>query len=81
MLKALILAYDEQIQKTHDLELLAEQLSECTTIPESIFNAADSLTLYGEGARLDHQLSPKVPHGREDVRTMQLRNDSRYELW
>ncbi|MGP1576260.1 MAG: hypothetical protein ACTTH7_02035 [Treponema sp.] len=42
MLKALILAYDGELQKTHDLGLLVDELSEFVTFSEDILNAADS---------------------------------------
>lgn len=44
MLKALILATDGELQKTHDLGLLSEQLSEIITIPKSVKDAASMLT-------------------------------------
>lgn len=34
MLKALVLAFDGELQKTHDLGLLAEQISNFITVPD-----------------------------------------------
>ena len=47
MLKALIIAYDGELQKTHDLGLLTDQLSEFIGFSDNILNAADELTPYG----------------------------------
>ena len=62
MLKALILAYDEELQKTHDLGLLVDELSEFVTFSEDILNAADSLTPYGVKIRYPQELNIKEYH-------------------
>ena len=62
MLKALILAYDGELQKTHDLGLLVDELSEFVTFSEDILNAADSLTLYGVKIRYPQELNIKEYH-------------------
>ena len=62
MLKALILAYDGELQKTHDLGLLVNELSEFVTFSEDILNAADSLTPYGVKIRYPQELNIKEYH-------------------
>ena len=62
MLKALILAYDGELQKTHDLGLLVDELSELVTFSEDILNAADSLTPYGVKIRYPQELNIKEYH-------------------
>ena len=62
MLKALILAYDGELQKTHDLGLLVDELSEFVTFSEDILNAADSLTPYGVKIRYPQELNIKEYH-------------------
>ena len=62
MLKALILAYDGELQKTHDLGLLVDELSEFVTFSEDILNAADSLTSYGVKIRYPQELNIKEYH-------------------
>ena len=62
MLKALILAYDGELQKTHDLSLLADELSECVTFSEDILNSADALTPYGVKIRYPQELNIKEYH-------------------
>ena len=47
MLKALLLADDGELQKTHDLGVLADKLSKFVTFSENILNLADALTPYG----------------------------------
>ena len=41
MLKALLLAYDGELQKTHDLGVLTDELSKFITFSEDILNSAD----------------------------------------
>ena len=41
MLKALLLAYDGELQKTHDLGVLTDELSKFVTFSEDILNSAD----------------------------------------
>ncbi|WP_428770334.1 HEPN domain-containing protein [Treponema sp. HNW] len=62
MLKALILAYDGELQKTHDLGLLTDELSAFVTLPESILNSADSLTPYGIRIRYPQELNIQESH-------------------
>ena len=62
MLKALILAYNGELQKTHDLGLLVDELSEFVTFSEDILNAADSLTPYGVKIRYPQELNIKEYH-------------------
>ena len=62
MLKALILAYDGELQKNHDLGLLVDELSEFVTFSEDILNAADSLTPYGVKIRYPQELNIKEYH-------------------
>ncbi|MGP1454984.1 MAG: HEPN domain-containing protein [Treponema sp.] len=62
MLKALILAYDGELQKTHDLGLLVDKLSEFVTLSEDILNSADSLTPYGVKIRYPQELNIKEQH-------------------
>ena len=47
MLKALIIANHGEVQKTHDLGLLTDQLAEMMSIPNDVIFAADDLTEYG----------------------------------
>lgn len=62
MLKALILAYDGELQKTHDLSLLADELSECVTFSENILNSADALTPYAVKIRYPQELNIEEYH-------------------
>ena len=47
MLKALVIACQGEVQKTHDLGLLTDQLSEFISLPNDVIFAADDLTEYG----------------------------------
>ena len=51
MLKALIIANDGEVRKTHDLGLLIDDLSSDVYFPKELLNAADELTPYGVSAR------------------------------
>ena len=62
MLKALLLAYDGELQKTHDLGVLTDELSKFVTFSEDILNAADSLTPYGVKIRYPQELNIKKYH-------------------
>ncbi len=62
MLKALIIAHDGELQKTHDLGLLADILSEFVTFPENVLNSADELTPYGVKIRYPQELNIKESH-------------------
>ena len=62
MLKALVLANDGELQKTHDLGLLTEQIEEFVTVPEDVLNAADSLTPYGVKIRYPQELQIEEGH-------------------
>ena len=62
MLKALVIAYDGELQKTHDLGLLTDELSEFVTFPEDILDSADALTPYGVKIRYPQELNIEEPH-------------------
>lgn len=62
MLKALVLAFDGELQKTHDLGLLTEQLSDFVKISEDVLNAADGLTPYGVKIRYPQELNIEESH-------------------
>mgnify|MGYP002863717374 CR=1 FL=1 len=62
MLKALVLAYDGELQKTHDLGLLTEELSEFVCFPDAVLNAADALTPYGVKIRYPQELNIEESH-------------------
>lgn len=75
MLKALILANDGELQKTHDLGLLAEQLEEFFHVPENVLNAADSLTPYGVKIRYPQDLFIDESHVIKALLDMQIIED------
>ena len=62
MLKALILAYDGELQKTHDLGLLTAELSAFVVFPEDVLNSSDNLTPYGVTIRYPQELKIEEPH-------------------
>ncbi|UTC78963.1 HEPN domain-containing protein [Treponema sp. OMZ 799] len=62
MLKALIIAYDGELQKTHDLGLLTDELSEFVTFSENILNSVDALTPYGVKIRYPQELNIEESH-------------------
>ena len=72
MLKALILAFDGELQKTHDLGLLSEQLSDFVTISEDVLNAADALTSYGIRIRYPQELNIEESHVSKALSDMKL---------
>ena len=72
MLKALILAFDGELQKTHDLGLLSEQLSDFVTISEDVLNAADALTPYGIRIRYPQELNIEESHVSKALSDMKL---------
>ncbi|MCR4901153.1 MAG: HEPN domain-containing protein [Treponema sp.] len=72
MLKALILAFDGELQKTHDLGLLTEQLSNFLTISEDVLNAADALTPYGVKTRYPQELNLEETHVSKALSDMKL---------
>jgi HEPN domain-containing protein len=72
MLKALIIAFDGELQKTHDLGLLTEQLSEYISIPDNILDAADELTPYGVKIRYPQELNIEEIHVSKALSNMQL---------
>jgi HEPN domain-containing protein len=72
MLKALILAFDGELQKTHDLGLLSEQLSDFVTISEDVLNAADELTPYGVKIRYPQELNIEEAHVSKALSDMKL---------
>lgn len=62
MLKALILAYDGDLQKTHDLVLLTDELSQFINFSEDVLNSAASLTPYGVKIRYPQELNIEEYH-------------------
>ena len=62
MLKALMLAYDGKLQKTHDLGLLVDKRSAFIPFSEDILNAAAFLTPYGVKIRYPQELNIKEYH-------------------
>lgn len=72
MLKALVLAFDGELQKTHDLGLLTEQLSEFISISENVLNAADELTPYGVKIRYPQELNIEEAHVSKALSDMKL---------
>ena len=62
MLKALIIANDGELQKTHDLGLLTDILSEFVTFPVNVLNSADELTPYGVKIRYPQELNIEESH-------------------
>ena len=62
MLKALIIAYDGELQKTHDLGLLTDELSAFITIIDDVLNSADALTPYGVKIRYPQELNISETH-------------------
>lgn len=62
MLKALLLAYDGELQKTHDLGVLTDELSKFVTFSEDILNSADALTPYGVKICYPQELNIKEYH-------------------
>ena len=62
MLKALILAYDGDLQKTHDLVLLTDELSQFINFSEDVLNSAASLTPYGVKIRYPQELNIEECH-------------------
>ena len=62
MLKALLLADDGELQKTHDLGVLADELSKFVTFSENILNLADALTPYGVKIRYPQEWNIKEYH-------------------
>lgn len=72
MLKALVLAFDGELQKTHDLGLLTEQLSDFVAISEDVLNAADSLTPYGVKIRYPQELNIEETHVSKALSDMKL---------
>ena len=72
MLKALVIAYDGELQKTHDLGLLTDQLSEFITFSDNILNAADELTPYGVKIRYPQDLHIEENHVAKALYNMKL---------
>ena len=72
LVKALVLAYDGEIQKTHDLGLLTEQLSEFLELPESVLTSADLLTPYGVKIRYPHELCIEESHTEKALSDMNI---------
>nr|WP_318659501.1 HEPN domain-containing protein [uncultured Treponema sp.] len=72
MLKALVLAFDGELQKTHDLGLLAEQISNFITVPDEILNTADALTPYGVKIRYPQELCIEETHTAKALTDMKL---------
>lgn len=72
MLKALIIAYDGELQKTHDLGLLTDQLSEFIGFSDNILNAADELSPYGVKIRYPQDLHIEESHVAKALYNMKL---------
>ncbi len=72
ILKSLVIAFDGELQKTHDLGLLTEQLSEYISIPDNILDAADELTPYGVKIRYPQELNIEEIHVSKALSNMQL---------
>ena len=72
MLKALILAYDGDLQKTHDLGLLADELSEFITFSEKVLNSVDALTPYGVKIRYPQELNIEETHVAKAILDMKI---------
>lgn len=70
MLKALILAYDGEIQKTHDLGLLTDELASLTVVPEPVLVSADLLTPYGVKIRYPQDLRIEESHTQKALADM-----------
>lgn len=61
-LKAALIANGVKIQKTHDLGLLAEQLSEYVEIDEKYIEMCDNITPYGIKTRYPQELCIEEHH-------------------
>ena len=62
MLKALALAHDGEIQRTHDLGMIADDLSEFVSFPEDVLNSAADLTPYAVRVRYPQDLRVEEAH-------------------
>lgn len=62
MLKGLLIAYGEKLQRTHDLGLLAEQLTEFVDISDKQIEMCDELTPYGVKIRYPQELFVEEYH-------------------
>lgn len=62
LLKGLMVRYEIELKKTHDLGLLAETLSGDMEIPERIYDICDELTPYGVKIRYPQELFIEKSH-------------------
>lgn len=72
MLKALIIAYDGELQKTHDLGLLTDELSTFITPTEDVLNSSDALTPYGVKIRYPQELNISEAHVTKALNDMKI---------
>ena len=68
-IKALILSMQtgEGIPKKHDLSFLLQQIKNRITIPEKIFDCADTLTPYGVSVRYPNELNLSERHAENAI--------------
>lgn len=66
-IKAIILSKSGILQKTHDLGLLLDLLSEKIEIPEGIYDSCDNLTPYGVKARYPQELYLEEKHAQKTL--------------
>lgn len=62
MLKGVLLSFGADLKKTHDLGLLAEQLSAFVPVENHYFEICDNLTPYGVAVRYPQELSIEEHH-------------------
>ena len=62
LLKGTLIGEGQQVQRTHDLGILAEQLQTFKEIPDVIFDICDNLTPYGVKIRYPQELYIEEHH-------------------
>ena len=61
-MKGTLIGEGQQIQRTHDLGILVEQLKACKDIPDYIYDICDNLTPYGVKIRYPQELYMEEHH-------------------
>ena len=72
MLKALMISFDCAVQKTHDLGLLLDILSDYVIFPEKVINAAEKLTPYGVKIRYPQDFNIEEQHVKNALHCMNV---------
>jgi HEPN domain-containing protein len=70
LLKGALIGRGIQIQRTHDLGILVEQLNEFIDVPENILDICDNLTPYGVKIRYPQELFIEDRHANKAIKEM-----------